>query len=266
MNVELPVRDILEFANLQLADRSLQAVSRRTLDYWVSMGLIEHPKRKGKAGRGLFPESAKLQVVCIRELQEHFNFTLADIQTSLSKGSKLDDVLSLITEVEQTYSRSLLPHARSHACTHHVGGDSADEAAEFYIAYQLEKGDEELGADQVATLLGTDSKSTFDLALSGELPSHGKLRLRFLTSEISEWKARHASPGPTALTDLISHLIDLNNELRGIGSLDGTSQKTRDWLLYWISAIDTEFWRLRRLCHEQRMKEKNLEPEPGPHT
>lgn len=262
MKAELPTKDILDFANEKLLEKSLQPVTRRTLDYWIAIGLMGHPKRKGKAGRGLFPDSAKLRVVCIRELQERFNFTLADIRALVANDSRLEDVLNLMTEVEETYGRPLVPYARPYACSNRVGGTEVrDEAADFYIAYRVAEGDEELGIDEVTALVGIDSQSVLDMARSHELPCHGNLRLRFLNSEIGEWRTKSSSPGPTVFTDVMKQLIDLTNELRRIDSLDSVPEKSREWLTYWIDAVDGELWRLRRLCHEAGMREKDISSE-----
>ena len=263
MSAELSTKELLESANRTLAEKALQPVTQRTLAYWISTGLVQHPKRKGKAGRGLFPESAKLDVESIRELQERFNFSLADVRALVAEGSKLNDVLNLMIAVDRTYGHSLVPYARSQATSHYIGPQSDEKAAEIFIALRQAEGDEDLTADQVAALLGKDSHAVLALASSHELPCHGTLQPRFLRREVSDWQARNAPPVPGALTDLVTHLIDLNNELCGISSLDGTAEKSREWLTYWLDALDNEFWRLRRLSREAKMKEKILSPEPG---
>ncbi len=256
MQAELIVSDVLNLANDELKQRSLQPVGRRTLDYWISIGLIQHPTRKGRAGRGLFPEDTALHVICIRELQQRFNFMLADISRLLRNGSRLADVSSLMAEVETTYGVSLLPLARQYACSNPVGASARDEVANLFIAIRVAEGDEELGVDEVATIIGTDNESAMKLARSGELPSHGELQPRFLRSEILEWKGRDTSHTAAVFADMMGHLIDLANEMHRIDSLAGLPDRSREWLTYWIGVVDAELWRLRRLCHEADMRQR----------
>ncbi|MFC1999914.1 hypothetical protein ACFLXE_04050 [Chloroflexota bacterium] len=256
MSAELPTKEILKFANEKLREKSLQSVTRRTVDYWISVGLIDHPKRKGKAGGGLFPDWVKLHVVGIRELQERYNFTLADIRALVANGSPLDNVLSLMAEVERTYGHSMIPYARSYACARHISADAGNEAARFYIATRTAEGDEEIHVDQVAALLGLDGQAVVELAQSRELPCHGESHLSFLKSEITDWKEKSASPAPTEFTDVMGHLIQLNNELVNVQQLDDLSEKSHEWLAYWIDAVDNELWRLRRLSRETQMRKK----------
>jgi len=259
---ELPLNEILAYANSRLTERSLQPVSRRTLDYWISAGLIEHPRRKGKAGRGFLPEAAKLQIVHMRELQERFNFTLAEIRAVLANGSELESVLNLLLAVENTYGHSLVPYARAYACAHPVSSDP-EEVHHVHIVHNIDAGDQELTVDQVAELLETDTKTVSELANSRELPSHGVLQRRFLKNEIIDWKIKNSPENKTPLTSLITQMINLHNELRSLERLDGATEKSRGWLLYWVSEIDTELWRMRRLCHVEEMKQKNLSQGPG---
>lgn len=256
VKAELPIRELLDSANARLRDRSLQPVTRRTIDYWISVGLVDHPKRKGKAGGGLFPESARFHVLCIRELQERFNFTLADLRALLSVGSRLEDVLTLMTEVEKTYSRALLPYARQYVSSHRVGAKTGDEAASFYIAQRVADGDQELGLDQVAALLGIEVQSVLDLAVNGELPCHGESQKRFLSSEIRESKAKSSFPTPTIFADLMEHFIRFTSELRQVDNLDVLAEKSREWLVHWIDAVDNELWRIRRLAHAAEIRKK----------
>ncbi|NQT47441.1 MAG: helix-turn-helix domain-containing protein [Chloroflexi bacterium] len=256
MKAELPTKEILDFANEKLREKSLQSVTRRTIDYWISIGLIDHPKRKGKAGGGLFPDWVKLHVVGIRELQERYNFTLADIRALVANGTPLENVLSLMTEVERTYGQSMMPYARAYACARRVDTDAREEAASFYVGMRIAEGDEEIEVDEVAALVGLEGETVLDLARSRELPCHGDFRLRFLKSEVTEWKERNASAAPTEFTDLMAHLIQLNNELGSIQKVDDLSEKSHEWLAYWIDAVDNELWRLRRLSHEAQMRKK----------
>jgi len=257
MEAELPTREIIQWANEKLGQKSLPPVSRRTIDYWISVGLIEHPRRKGKAGGGLFPDWVRQHVVCIRELQERYNFTLADIREALANGSSLGDVLGFMDEVANTYGSSMLPEARAYAATHRLGENSRDEAANFYVATRIAEGDEELEPEGVADLVGLDVTAVMDLSRSRELPCHGREpRLRFLRSEISEWKGKTETPAPTEFTELMSHLMQLNNDLGSIHQLGDLSEKSHEWLAYWIDAVDNELWRLRRLSHEEQMKRK----------
>ncbi len=260
---ELPLNEVLDYANSRLAEKSLQPVSRRTLDYWISAGLIDHPRRKGKAGRGFLPESARLWIVHMRELQERFNFTLAEIRAVLAMSSNLEDILNLLVQVENTYGHSLVPYARAYACSNPVSSDP-EEVHHVYIVQNINAGDQELTVDQVAELLETDTKTVLELANSRELPSHGVLQRRFLRNEIAEWKVKNSPENKTPLTTLITQMINLHNELRNLERLDGATDKSRGWLLYWVNEIDTELWRVRRLCHAEDMKQKNFALGPRP--
>jgi DNA-binding transcriptional MerR regulator len=255
MEAELTIREILDLAGEELQAKRLQPVTKRTLDYWISIGLIDHPRRKGKAGLGLFSEHVKDVIVCIRELQERFNFTLADIRMLLSSGSQLDDALNLMIEVEETYGPPVLPYARLHVSSNHIGPRVKDQAADFYIALRVSDGDEELNLDEVARRLELDTDSVRDLALSHQLPSHGETSMRFLGSEVFEWKASRSTTAPDLFAQVMARLIDLTNEVRRIDTIDSVPEKSREWLAYWIDALDTEFWRLRRLYHEAEMRQ-----------
>ena len=259
VSAELPIRVVLDFANGQLREKSLQPITRRTIDYWISVGLIDHPKRKGKAGGGLFPERVKLHLLCIRELQEHFNFTLADLRAVSSTGSRLEDVLNLMVEVEKTYGRPLLPYARQYVCSHRVGVRARDESASFYVARRVADGDEELGLDQVAALLGIDKQSVLDLASNGELPCHGELQKRFLKSEVGQSEAKNSFSTPTVFAELMEHLIRLTNELRRVDNLDALPDNSREWLSHWVDAVDNELWRMRRLGHAAQMRKRKVQ-------
>jgi len=256
MNAEVSTGEILAFANDRLSEMLLKPVTRRTIDYWISIGLIDHPKRKGKAGKGLFPDWIKFRVVNIRELQERYNFTISDIQTLLVRGSQLSDTLSFLAEVQRIYGYSMIPYARVYTCSNLIGNDAASEAANFYITTRTREGDEEIYVDQVAELLGLETQVVMDLARSREIPCHGQSQLRFLRREITKWKEANASTTPTEFTDVMAHLIQLNNELGNVQNLDDLSEKSHEWLAYWIDAVDNELWRLRRLSREAQMRKK----------
>lgn len=255
---ELPVSEILGGANLALEERSLQPVSRRTFDYWMSIGIIEHPKRKGKAGRGFLPDSALTKIVNLRELQERYNFTLSDIQATQKNGSDLADVLGFMTSVEASYGHALIPFARSYSCANHLTSDP-EEVHEAFFAHRIAAGDEECGVEEVAEILGVDAGSIADLVRVRELPAHGIREPRFLKSEILQWKARH-STASAPMTTVINQMMSFHNELHAIERVDEATDKQRGWLLYWINELDGELWRIRRLCHEKEMKQKMLSP------
>jgi DNA-binding transcriptional MerR regulator len=260
MKVELRVAEVLEAANKQLIGVGLEAVSKRTLDYWISMGIIAPPKRQGKGGRGLFGKSAVRRVVHVRELQEYFGFTMADIRNA-ARYSKLENVIGFMKKVNETYGADLIPYARAHVCSHHMGQSFNNTANRLYVDYCVAEGDEELDEEHVADLLGIDPSLVSELAWSGELPGYhyglGGLRHIFLRSEITEWKRKNPHPSVTTLTNVIQKMDDLADVLRQLVDLSGVTSKARQELISWSDEIEDEIWRVKRLCDDAERREGN---------